>query len=372
VFDDRPVAGTGAGTFRISRLRYRESDQVFGHAHGFVPQTLADLGLLGLGLSAALLVAWLLAAARGTALLPRLRRRAGPRRDWTPDRIALVALGLVVVAFGLQSTIDWIWFVPGPSVMALAAAGFVAGRGAFAPASWAGELPEQEAPERSSRVPAFGREMWLPPRRRLVVALAVLVVAALAAWATWRPEASDRASDRALALVEQHDYTGALEEASDAEDLNPLTPRPLFAAASAHTAAGRERSALRVLERAVLRYPGDPATWLQLATFQLNHLDRPAQALESLRALLYLDPRSKAGRQLFLEARAREREQRRATRLNRLLADEAGRQRTQARLAAQAGQGIVSQTGQGIVPQPGQGSGAAGGAQPAPLSGGTP
>ena len=34
----------------------------------------------------------------------------------------------MAVVFGLQSAIDWTWFVPGPTAMALVAAGFVAGR----------------------------------------------------------------------------------------------------------------------------------------------------------------------------------------------------------------------------------------------------
>ena len=56
------------------------------------------------------------------------------------------------------------------------------------------------------------------------------------------------------------------------------------------------------LERAVLRYPGDPQTWLRLATFQANTLDRPADALNTVQAVLYLDPLSRPGRALYLQA----------------------------------------------------------------------
>src|SRR5206468_1097210 len=35
----------------------------------------------------------------------------------------------VAIVFGLHSAIDWTWFVPGPAVMALVAAGLAAGRG---------------------------------------------------------------------------------------------------------------------------------------------------------------------------------------------------------------------------------------------------
>jgi hypothetical protein len=78
--------------------------------------------------------------------------------------------------------------------------------------------------------------------------------------------------------------------------------------AAVDTEAGRELAAKRTLERAVLRFPGDPQTWLRLASFQLGTLDRPADALLTVRGVLHLDPFSVAGRQLFLEARIRLRE----------------------------------------------------------------
>ena len=165
-----------------------------GHAHGFVPQTLADLGIVGLAVTTLLLLAWLIAAARATALYPRrLPFRRGddqplPRRDWTGERIALVALALMAVVFGLQSAIDWTWFVPGPAAMALVAAGFVAGRG---PAGAAADtaLDRTRAP------------LTEPAPPRLLLAAGVLLTALLAAWAIWQPEAGDRATGRAVDAV---------------------------------------------------------------------------------------------------------------------------------------------------------------------------
>ena len=127
VFEERPGLGTGAGTFGIARLPYRKDQTVSSHAHGFFTQTIADMGLLGLIAALALLAAWLVAAVRSTALG---RRREGSQKpEWSPERTALCALALCAVTFGIQSAIDWTWFVPGPSAMALVAAGFVAGRG---------------------------------------------------------------------------------------------------------------------------------------------------------------------------------------------------------------------------------------------------
>ena len=299
VFEDRPAVGTGAGTFGISRLRYRKGEQVSRHAHGFVPQTLADLGLVGLGVVLVLLAGWLVAVGRATQLYPRLRRGDRPleRRDWTPERTALVAVLLVAVVFGLQSAIDWTWFVPGPAVMALVAGGFVAGRGSLAATPNGLSLP----------LPS-------PDGRRVALAAAVAVTAPLFAWAVWQPEASDRASNHALDLVADGRLGDAAKEASKAEDRNPLSPQPLLVQASVQTQAGRNADAEATLERAVLRFPGDPDTWLRLASFQLGTVDEPEKAAETVQGVLYLDPHSKPGRNLFLQIRRRLRAKQRAQR----------------------------------------------------------
>ena len=78
--------------------------------------------------------------------------------------------------------------------------------------------------------------------------------------------------------------------------------------AAVETTAGREDDARQSLEKAVLSFPGDPQTWYRLAAFQLGTLDAPEQALETIDAVLYLDPHSAPPRALFLSARARLRE----------------------------------------------------------------
>jgi hypothetical protein len=305
VFDYRPSVGLGAGSFAVARLRVRTDRVVTRHAHGFVPQTMADLGALGVIVTALLLLAWIAAALRAAALLPRRipflgrdsdKNAIPPRRDWDGERTAVVALTLVAIVFGLQSIIDWTWFIPGPAAMALVAAGFVAGRGPLDRLSATHPQPPEPRPGR-------------PSTGRIVAAAAVLVCGLLVAWAVWQPEASNRALNDAVALSDEGRFDEALSKAHDAAEINPLTPDPLLVAASIDTAAERETAAQRSLERAVLRYPGDPQTWYRLADFQLRILDDPAAALDTLRGALYLDPFSPSGRQLFLAARSRLREQ---------------------------------------------------------------
>jgi hypothetical protein len=288
VFEDRPLLGVGAGAFEVARLRHRSDRAVTRHAHGFGVQTIADLGLVGAAISLALLIAWLVAAGRTTGLHPRRRRQSSippPRRDWDRDRIAFVALALMVLAFGLQSAIDWTWFVPGPAAMALLAAGYVAGRG---------PLGALGAPRPADPAPA---------RAQALGAAAVLAVAALAAWAIWQPEASSRAVDSALRLAAEGRYDEALAKTGDAADADPLSPVPLFTRAEVQLAASDWSGAQRSFEQAVLSFPGDPRAWLRLTRFQLS-IGRPREALRIVPGAIYLDPYSREAATLFVSARS--------------------------------------------------------------------
>ena len=289
MFDDRPLQGVGAGAFEKARLRHRTDASVTQHAHGWIPQTMADLGLIGLAVTTLLFLAWALAALSATGLVPRRLLRGGadatppPRRDWDADRIAVVTLALVPLVFGIQSLLDWTWFIQEPAVMALIPAGYLAGLG-----------PLGEDGDRGTPAAAERRIQWRPDAGRIVAALAAVVTALLLAWAIWQPEASDRATNEALALLDEKKFDQALAKTDDAEDLNPLTPDPLLVRASIETAANREADAQQNLERAVLLFPGDPQTWYRLAAFQLGTLDAPEQALDTIRGALYLDPHSQA------------------------------------------------------------------------------
>ena len=156
-----------------------------------------------------------------------------------------MALALVAITFGLQSAIDWTWFVPGPTAMALVAAGYVAGRGPVTALAVPGAQPV--APRRPTARPrARGG------RRGMGVA------AILVAWAIWQPEASQNAVGRALELADQGRYEEAYEKTEGAADADPLSPAPLLARAQVEATAGLDRQAARTLERAVLKFPGDP------------------------------------------------------------------------------------------------------------------
>ena len=102
--------GVGALGFATARSRYASHGDVAVHAHSYVVQTFADLGLLGLAVSLALLVSWVVTAARAVAFRTRW---ASLDAAMTAEREGLIALALVVLAFGIQSAIDWTWFFSG-------------------------------------------------------------------------------------------------------------------------------------------------------------------------------------------------------------------------------------------------------------------
>jgi tetratricopeptide (TPR) repeat protein len=278
VFESEPVAGTGAGTFGLSSLPFARSNANSRHAHGFVAQTAADLGSVGLAVVLALMAAWLAAAARAVGAL----RRRRPRPEWTAERAGLCALSLCAIAFGLHSLIDWIWFVPGPTAVALTAAGFVAGRGA--PAA-VGAPPDPEPQRVSLSLSSLG----VP---RLMAAGALLVTTLLCAWAVWQPERAERANDRALELVDQGKLGAAEKQADRAREIDPYSADPLYAKSQVLAAQGHKIAGYHALEQAVIEHPRDPVTWAQLGRYELRTLDLPDRALETAQATFRVDPYS--------------------------------------------------------------------------------
>jgi hypothetical protein len=275
MFGDHPGLGVGGGGYATARPRYRNDSLDVRHAHGYMVQTLADLGLVGAALSLLALAAWAVSAARATGLRRRDRARGG--RDRIPERIGLLTMLAVVVIFGVHSFVDWTWFVPGDALVALLCAGWLAGRGALGETAATGLVLRPRA--------------WLADRWRLGLAAATVLVALVAAWAVWQPLRSLDASNSGLAALEHNDLAAAKADALAAHARDPLALDPLTVLAIAEARMGHEREALLALQREARLQPANHEVWLRLADFQLNRLKQPKAALRSLAAALYLDPR---------------------------------------------------------------------------------
>jgi hypothetical protein len=337
VFKAHPVLGAGAEGYATAHLRYSTAPIEARHAHGYIVQTLADLGLVGLALTLALLFAWMAAAGRSTHPFNRrwtmvadgTRRRPPARPVWkalprqhaqatyTPERIGMLSMLCLVFVFGVHSLADWTWYVPGDACVALLCAGWLAGRGPLAltspgalpeadpsplPAGAAGPEDRHERPTglRLPRMPApftaLGRRQMLrgsglalADRRSLGFAGAALIAALLAAWAQWQPQRSADSSQRALVLLASNPR-GATQTAQAAVSRDPLSEQALFTLSAIQQSSGQDALARATLQRAVRLQPSNPQTWLALGEHDVS--TDPAAAVKELAAAIFLNPES--------------------------------------------------------------------------------
>ncbi len=292
VWDAHKLKGTGADTFAVSRLPYREDVLKVRHVHGFVPQTLADLGIVGLGLALAALIAWVMAALRALEA-----RREAPTRwlDGADDgRTALASLVVVAFVFGIHSALDWTWYVPGAAIFGLVAAGWVAGSARNA----AMHLTNSAASRDSTPRPP--QPLWI----RATLAAGIVAIGIATMLSIYRPaRAIQRVEAGYILAAHGHPYR-AMAAGRDANDLDHLADEPFYLIADAQSILGRNTDAEKTLETIAARQPANPDTWLHLAEFRLHVLDNPEGALDALEPALYLSPNSEHGRALYDEANA--------------------------------------------------------------------
>ncbi len=284
VFDTNPALGAGAGGFATARLRYRTEPLYVRQAHGYIVQTLAELGLVGLALTLALFACWLVAAGRCTHPWGRRWRRGRWRRydaPYSPERIGLLSALAIVVVFGTHSLVDWTWYVPGDACVALLCAGWLAGRG---------PLDERDAVVGRPRSAALDLGAMGP--RRLGVAATIAAVTLLAAWTEWQPERSAQASERALTLLSQNPRA-ARAEAQSAVSEDPVSIQALRALADVQQYAGESARAEATLQHAVRVQPANPQSWVWLGEHDLQDGSYTA-AVAELRAAVYLNPETVA------------------------------------------------------------------------------
>lgn len=323
IFKAHPVLGAGAAGYETARLRYRTEPLAVKQAHGYVVQTLADLGLAGLVVTLALLIAWMVAAGRSTHPFNRRWRaqRSPPSLAWrhapeayTPERIGMLTMLCVVVTFGVHSFADWTWYVPGDACVALLCAGWLAGRGplgagnmAVPAGSPAATVPTPDAAETGGATIALTEQTDDPPAStgvaprwrlpsagdlgpvRVGLAIAVVAGALLASWTEWQPQRSVEASEEAEALL-AHNPVGALSAAQAAVERDPLSAQALFTLSAVERASGENGLARATLQKAVQLQPSNPQTWLALGEYDMT--SNPRAAVEELRAAVYLNPLS--------------------------------------------------------------------------------
>ena len=283
------LKGTGALGYATAVTRYTNDARVVPHAHSFVIQTFADFGLIGVALMIALLVAWSAAAAR--TLIPGPDDRAGPPGAavdrHAAERAGLLTLLAVVVTFGVHSSIDWTWFMPGTALPALVCAGWLAGRGPI------GEPAGRRA----------NRRRVLDSPGVAGGALVVAAVALILAWFVYQPLHSANADEAAIQALSSGNTAAAFNHAQTAADVYPVSVEPLWELATIDQAVGRRAAAQHELQRAVDRQPQNAQTYLQLGQFYLQ-TRRPSPAVVALAHAKRLDLGSQEIAQALARAQA--------------------------------------------------------------------
>lgn len=251
VADHALVKGVGAAGYGTARTRYTTDRLVAAHAHSYEIETLADFGLIGVAVTLGLFLAWALATARAVGFR---RRGDPPAAALGAERNGLLTLLAIVVMFGVHSSIDWTWFVPGTAVPALICAGWLAGRGPLEAS--VGRRPQ---PRSLIRSPALGG-----------AALAIATIALLAGWVVWQPLRSTDADAAAVNAFAQGNVTTALADVRSSTARDPLAIQPLLDLSAIDSALGRRAAARGALLKVTRMQPENPQSWEALGDYELQ------------------------------------------------------------------------------------------------------
>jgi tetratricopeptide (TPR) repeat protein len=196
----------------------------------------------------------------------------------------MITMLAIVVIFGLGSTIDWTWFIPGTALPALVCAGWLAGRGPL------------------ERLPQRRRFKGLAPGAIFAVTGIVVITLALA-WIMAQPMRSANADAAALSAATKGQLGTAIADARNARSEDPVSVDPLFELAAFDHANGDQNGALSELRTAVDLQPDNPTTWLQEGELLLS-LRGPVDALPDLTKAAQLDRGSTVAASALAQANA--------------------------------------------------------------------
>ena len=112
-FDEAPLVGKGAGTYATQWLQHRPYDFTVLNAHSLYAEVMGELGIVGLLLIVAFLLAFLVGAAR---------RMHGPQRHVYAAFLAMAVVWIV------RAGVDWDWQMPAITIWLFALGGIAVSR----------------------------------------------------------------------------------------------------------------------------------------------------------------------------------------------------------------------------------------------------
>ena len=239
-FTDKPLQGTGTGTFELVDRVQRNSPLATIEPHSVPLQFLSETGIVGLLLYTAVVVSAVI------AILRRERTRA-----W----LAL-ALGAALCFVHSWVDIDWDFIaVQGPLFLTLGAL-------------------------------VSGPATPMPGRRRWLASAAIGVCALAALYSVTSPWLAVNRVNAANDAIFRDDPGQALTDARSARAFNPLSVDALFVEALVEPSNAK---VLQLYRRARDLEPTNPETWYQLGAFELQYLKRPREAYRDLNQSYTLD-----------------------------------------------------------------------------------
>jgi tetratricopeptide (TPR) repeat protein len=261
-FEEKPLLGHGAGTYRFSWHLLRQEPVTNLEAHSLYLQAFAELGLVG-GLLVLAMVGVLLWAG-----IAAWRGAEGRQRD------LFAALLGACLAFAICSAIDWFWQIAVlGAVFFLASGVLVAGRCA------------QVARERA-------RGNGHAPPRGFGFAVAGLAVAWISMVALVGPLLVDREIDSSNSAVEAGNLASAVSHAETARKIEPWATTPLKQLALLAEREGNYPVAIDRLDQAIEREEDNWLLYYLRARVEHEAGDLPA-ALKDFEEALRLNPEEK-------------------------------------------------------------------------------
>jgi tetratricopeptide (TPR) repeat protein len=217
-FAEKPLQGTGAGTYELQWDQRRPEPFIVADAHNLYAEVLGELGIVG----------FLLLGGALTAIFAGLARRM--RGD---DRQLYAAVIALAAVWAVRAGIDWDWEMPAVTVWLFALAGL--------------GLARQSAGSRDPRSRAGG----VAARLGVVAAVCVVALVPVAIAVSWER------LDTAVAEFDQGECEAAVSSARGSLDVLDVSPEPYEVLGYCYARLGQDLPAAEAMERAIERDPGN-------------------------------------------------------------------------------------------------------------------
>jgi hypothetical protein len=221
-FDEKPILGTGAGTYEFSWDQHRSIPMAVRDAHSLYLEAFAELGLVG-GLLVLGLIGTLLWAG-----FSAWRAAAEPQRD------RYAALFAAMLTFAVSAAIDWFWEIAALGAVFFLAAGVLVSARCRQLAPGPGSGPAADGPR-------FG------------LALAGLAVAWIAAIALVGPLLVEHEVKASQSAAASGNFANAVEHANTARSIEPWAASPYLQLGLLAEAQGDYATATQRLTQAIDR-----------------------------------------------------------------------------------------------------------------------